>query len=153
MRTASRRKRVKLVSKPGASRLYIRSFGLNHPLANGKYNRRMFKWGPPGCLSRSASKFWYKSSMQPCDGGVIASDGTRIVGFVRFYYEPYRGIQAAGTWVEKSVRRSGLAMLMWDKMLNSVKPLWVRVPIASRAGLALYEALKLRHQGLKWMKK
>jgi len=75
------------------------------------------------------------------DGGVLAWDGKRMVGFFRYFRECEGTVNASGTWVDPAYRRRGIAKKMWNRLIAR-RPSRVEVSTYTRGGRALVESIR-----------
>ena len=102
----------------------------------------MFGPTPARCISPGARDFWDCAGLGEATHAVIATNRNQIVAFFRYYLE-YRELNAAGTWVEPSWRRQGVATRMWKLALETHGPSTVDAIEASDDGHAFLQAVKL----------
>jgi hypothetical protein len=98
---------------------------------------------------------------------VIATHEKKIVGFFRFSIfrrvPPTHWLSrrtssllkkgelvACGTWVDPKFRKSGLAFMLWKRVLLKIRPSYVEVAVASLEGQKLVNSLKKEFPKIDW---
>lgn len=67
----------------------------------------------PGKNAPLAYRRWFsRLSLSSCELAIVARDGGQVVGVFR-YSRWYRELVCAGTWVDRSYRRQGIARELW----------------------------------------
>lgn len=113
----------------------------DHPVVTGD-DDTMFGPTPAGCISPAARGFWDWAGLGEATHAVLVTNRNKIVAFFRYYLEE-RELNAAGTWVEPSWRRQGIATRMWKLALETHGPSRVDAIEASDDGHAFLQAVRL----------
>lgn len=87
--------------------------------------------------------------------GVVAYRDGEMIGFFRYQVfpagdSPRPVICAAGTWVARSARKSGVARRLWELAFQKYRPVEVEVCVASVGGYMFVHALRKKHQEFRW---
>lgn len=100
-----------------------------------------------GNLPARVREFWCST---PAHYTVLAVDGRKLLGFLRFDFSPRGVVRARGTWVAPEARGAGLAREMWIFLLRKTRPRAVWVKTVSPGGRALVVSLVREFTRVKW---
>ena len=94
---------------------------------------------------------WIAKVCEPeASSAVVATDDTKIVGFVRWNENAFRTF-LCGTFVVAGYRSKGLAKAMWKIALENFDPKkTIDVVAASQGGLDLLRGLEVAHPEFTW---
>lgn len=99
---------------------------------------------PSPLLPKPAREFWEYCDFAPCAAASIALDGSRLVGFFRFYRPEPKRIHAAGTWVNPRYRGQGIGLKLWSCALRASQIKAVTVTAISTDGERLVASVQGR---------
>jgi GNAT superfamily N-acetyltransferase len=102
-------------------RIYLK--GPQHPIARGEVD---------GDADEFVDEFL---PLGASDGVFIAQAGSKILGWLRYYWYPgEKRMLASGTWVEPEHRGNGVAHALWGRAMKSLKPKRVTITTVSKEG-------------------
>lgn len=87
---------------------------------------------------------------KPAHYTVLAEDGKKLLGFLRYEFSNKGVLCAAGTWVTPEARSCGLARELWLYLLRRARPRAVWVKTVSPGGRALVVSLVREFTRVKW---
>lgn len=79
--------------------------------------------------------------------GIIARHDGEIVGALMLVEFVIGNFEGAGTWIDPSWRRQGLAVKLWRRFYELFSPTRVEVVVISMPGLALSRRLEMEFPG------
>lgn len=74
-----------------------------------------------------------------------------LEGFLRCTVNRHRELFAQGTWVRPDSRRQGIALLLWNRAIERLKPQEIHAGLVSPGGRALFKALRAQHPAIQFL--
>jgi GNAT superfamily N-acetyltransferase len=104
--------------------MITRVVGPTHAIARGDLDDDADEFFDGGVLPRGGA-----------DGAILAREGGKTIGWLRFYFSQRTGIfTASGTWVEPEHRDKGVAERLWNRAMTELRPVRVVVTTVTREG-------------------
>lgn len=122
----------------------VRSWDINAPIRLRVVTKHWLLYAREHRLLPDEAKPIWPSVCRATVAVVAYQDG-QLVGFVRWFRK-----FAQGTWVAPELRRSGLAMQMWDLLIKRRRIRRFHITTVSEAGRRFVQALTERYPDVDW---
>ena len=102
--------------------------------------------------------FWDTRNLKflEAEGAVIALDGDKIIGFIRYFvgrFKWYDAVGGLGTYVLPAYRNKKLASKMWAAIIRKVRPSFIIITLTSRNMKILIRSLEKKFPSVKFYTK